>query len=136
MGLEEGEWGVGAGWRWGPGWHWVCCGGAVSIIGVTIFGDQAPDQFGAFDLAFVTMFRVAVGETWLGESLPIRLADGTANYPAVGFYVLFVLMVNWTLLQARAAQRASGMWGVVVNWTLRLQAGAAQRARRTCRDSD
>lgn len=86
-------------------------GGAVSIIGVTAFGDQASDQFGAFDLAFVTMFRVAVGETWLGESLPIRLADGAANYPAVGFYVLFVLMVNLTLLQAGlgAAQRE---WGV------------------------
>jgi hypothetical protein len=109
----EGRGNDGCGVVAGAGWRGVCGGGAVSIIGVTIFGDQAPDQFGAFDLAFVTMFRVAVGETWLGESLPIRLADGAANYPAVGFYVLFVLMVNWTLLQAGAAERecVGGLWG-------------------------
>lgn len=54
-------------------------------------------------MAFVTMFRVAVGETWLGDGVPIRYDDGSANYPAIVFYILFVLMVNWTLLQACVA---------------------------------
>ena len=82
---------------------WLTLDAADSIIGVTFFGNYAPEQFGAFDLAFVTMFRVAVGETWLGDGVPIQWDDGSSNYPAIAFYCLFVLMVNWTLLQACVA---------------------------------
>ena len=32
---------------------------ADSVLGVTLFGDSAPDNFQRFDKAFVTMFRIA-----------------------------------------------------------------------------
>ena len=33
------------------------------MIGVSLFGDDAPESLGAFSLAFVALFRIAAGET-------------------------------------------------------------------------
>ena len=37
-------------------------GGADSILGVSLFANEAPDDFGVFIRAFITMFRVASGK--------------------------------------------------------------------------
>ncbi len=34
-------------------------------MGVTFFGDDAPDEFGKFDRALITMYRLTAGETWV-----------------------------------------------------------------------
>ena len=36
---------------------------AHAVIGVSVFGLEAPDAFGAFDRAFVIMFRILAGDT-------------------------------------------------------------------------
>ena len=83
--------------------HFLLFANADAIAGVTFFGDQAPDQFGAFTIAFLTLFRIAVGETWFDDSLPATRADGSTNYGAIFFFISYVLVVNWTLLQACVA---------------------------------
>ena len=37
---------------------------ADSILGVSLFGNEAPTDFGNFMRAFITMFRVASGDPW------------------------------------------------------------------------
>ncbi len=39
---------------------------ADSIMGVTFFGDEAPDEFGCFERAFLTVFGITAGDTWVG----------------------------------------------------------------------
>jgi hypothetical protein len=34
-----------------------------SILGVSIFSEEAPTEFGRFDQAFVSMFQITAGET-------------------------------------------------------------------------
>ena len=74
------------------------------ILGVTFFGDASPDSFGAFDLAFITMFRVAGGEPWPWETLPAKESDGTTNFGVIFFFISYVVLVNWTLLQVHVAR--------------------------------
>ena len=53
-------------------------------MGVTFFGDEAPDDFGTYNLAFVTVFSITAGNSWVrcpkSESLirvsyPSRLSE-------------------------------------------------------------
>jgi hypothetical protein len=37
-------------------------------MGVLFFGDESPDSFGAFSLAFVALFRITAGETAVPQS--------------------------------------------------------------------
>ncbi len=39
---------------------------ADAIMGVNFFGDVAPDDFGSYDLAFVTVFSMTAGTSWVG----------------------------------------------------------------------
>ncbi len=39
-----------------------------AVMGVSTFGNLAPDAFGAFDRSFVTMFRILAGDTWVRSS--------------------------------------------------------------------
>ncbi len=59
----------------------------------------APEEFLRFDRAFVCMFRIAAGETWV-EELPVVGEDGTLNLSMAVFIFSFILVVDWTLLQA------------------------------------
>jgi hypothetical protein len=34
-------------------------------MGVNFFGDIAPDDFGSYDLAFVTIFTMTAGNSWV-----------------------------------------------------------------------
>ncbi len=44
-------------------------------MGVTFFGDDAPDEFGKFDRALITMYRLTAGDTWVcpGTVLPCNV---------------------------------------------------------------
>jgi hypothetical protein len=44
------------------------CPSSDAVMGVSTFGNLAPDAFGAFDRAFVTMFRILAGDTWVRAS--------------------------------------------------------------------
>jgi hypothetical protein len=67
---------------------------------VNFYAADAPQSFLRFDRAFVCMFRIAAGETWVDE-LPVVKEDGDLNIAFASFLFSFVLIVNWTLLQAR-----------------------------------
>lgn len=70
-----------------------------AILGTNFFSDSAPDDFGRFDLAMVAMFRVTAGMGWI-ESLPWAGPDGAVIYANVAFVASYVIIANWTLLQA------------------------------------
>jgi hypothetical protein len=74
-----------------------------AILGTTIFGNDAPNDFGRFDQAVVTLFRVTAGMGWIDQILPIKNANGSINWK-VGTYVCsYIVMANWTLLQVCVA---------------------------------
>ncbi len=66
-------------------------------MGVTFFGDDAPEDFGKFDQACITLFRVTSGGTWV-ESITFNSA-GDINHKGALFLVTYIFVVNWTLLQ-------------------------------------
>jgi hypothetical protein len=37
---------------------------ADSILGFSLFKDSSPEDFGRFNRAFITMFRIASGDPW------------------------------------------------------------------------
>ena len=37
-------------------------------MGVNFFGEVAPDDFGSYDLAFITVFSMTAGNSWVGVS--------------------------------------------------------------------
>jgi hypothetical protein len=39
-------------------------GCADSIVGVTIFREEDPIEFGSFSRSFCALFRIVAGETW------------------------------------------------------------------------
>ena len=41
-----------------------------SVIGVTLFGDSDPIEFAVFDRAFVALFQITCGATWV-TNLPV-----------------------------------------------------------------
>ena len=77
-----------------------------SIVGVTFFEDDAPEEFGNLSRSIISMFRIAGGETW-SETMPTVYVrdDGTeyVNWKFGGFIILYVLVMNWTLLQVGVA---------------------------------
>ena len=68
-------------------------------MGVTFFSDIAPTAFGKFDRAFLTMFCITAGDTWVDEIPRVDPDDGSLNYPFVIFAVTYIIVANWTVLQ-------------------------------------
>jgi hypothetical protein len=69
-----------------------------AILGVALFKEQAPNSFGRFNRAFVSMFRIAGGETWI-EGLPF-LDDAGDIYWKSSLFVCSYLVLNvWVVLQ-------------------------------------
>ncbi len=62
---------------------------------------MAPDAFGKFNRAFVTMFRVTAGDTWV-DGMPTILQDGDLNQGFAAFITSYVIVVVWLVLQAPA----------------------------------
>lgn len=77
---------------------------AVAIVGVTIFREQAPDDFGNFSGAFISMFRITIGSVdWFLLQLPTMLPDGTVNWRASLFLICYVILINWFFFQVSIA---------------------------------
>ncbi len=80
--------------------------GADAIIGVSLFGPDAPLDFGRFEQAFVTMFRLTTDGQW-----PVAIAQydegGRVNWKCAAFMMSYVVCVNWVVLQARATPPAT-----------------------------
>ena len=74
-------------------------------MGVTFFSDDAPLAFGAFDRAFITMFCITAGDTWVDEIPRISLDDSSLNYPFAIFIVTYIVVANWTVLQVTNGTR-------------------------------
>jgi hypothetical protein len=69
---------------------------------VSIFSSVAPDQFGRFNIAFVTLFRIAAGDTWV-ESLPTLGPDGSLEWKPALFISSFIVVSVWVVLQVSVA---------------------------------
>jgi hypothetical protein len=74
---------------------------ADAIMGVTFFSDSAPNDFGKFDQAVITLFRVTTGGTWV-EAITFDDAGAVSHKGAI-FLVTYIFVVNWTLLQVSVA---------------------------------
>ena len=90
---------------------------------MTYFSQAAPDDFGAFDSAFIALFRLSAGDSWI-ESLPARGPDGAIHTGAVAYHATYVLIVNWTLLPIR---REAGWIGAQSEGAGRGDVGDAER---------
>ncbi len=94
-----------------------------SIAGVSLFADEAPDDFKEFNRAFIAMFRITAGETWV-DSLPEQDQDGTINYQAATFIVSYIIIENWLLFQVmgfditQSSTRTSNSRWLVANSSL------------------
>ena len=73
-----------------------------SILGVSLFADVAPNDFGVFMRAFITMFRVASGDPW-PESLVLVLEDGEMNWTACAYMCSFIIIACWISLEVSVA---------------------------------
>ena len=73
-----------------------------SILGVSLFADIAPDQFGMFNRAFITLFRIAAGDTWI-DSLPTLGPDGDLQWQPALFICTFIVCSVWVVLQVSVA---------------------------------
>ena len=74
---------------------------ADAIIGVSIFGGQAQQDFGRFDQAFVAMFRLTTDGNW-PESVQSHDDDGNVKWKCALFMMSYIVVVNWVVLQACA----------------------------------
>ena len=75
----------------------LCC--ADAILGVSLYSELAPEAFGKFNRAFVTMFRVTAGDTWV-DGMPTILPGGDLNQGFAAFITSYVIVVVWLVLQA------------------------------------
>ena len=63
--------------------HVLGAGAAGAVVGSALFGQAAPEAFGAFDLAFFTLFRITAGE------YPVEIAPAIAQGCNMLQYLLF-----------------------------------------------
>jgi hypothetical protein len=75
---------------------------ADAILGVSLFSEIAPDQFGRFNRAFVSLFRIAAGDTWI-DSLPMLGLDGNIEWKPALFICSFIVLNVWVVLQISVA---------------------------------
>ena len=75
---------------------------ADAILGVSLFADIAPGQFGKFNRAFVTLFRIAAGDTWI-DPLPTLGPDGDLEWKPALFVCSFIVISVWVVLQVSVA---------------------------------
>ena len=71
---------------------------ADAILGVSLFSDSSPDTFGKFNRAFITMFRLTAGETWV-DAVPAVLDNGDLNHGFAAFVFSYIIWNVWLVLQ-------------------------------------
>ena len=77
---------------------------------MTIFSNVAPDNFGVFEQALMTLFYVTGGDGW-PDALPKFNSDGSVNWIVALFIMLFTMVELWVVLQVRIRSN-SGEKGV------------------------
>jgi hypothetical protein len=75
---------------------------ADAILGVSLFSDVAPDQFGRFNRAFMALFRIAAGDTWI-DALPTLGPDGEIELRPAFYICSFIVVSVWVVLQVSVA---------------------------------
>ena len=65
-------------------------------------------DMGNLSRAIISLFKIAGGDTWVGEGdpedgLPVLREDGSVNWPVGVFVISYVLIIPWTLLQVSVA---------------------------------
>ncbi len=60
---------------------------------------MAPEAFRKFNRAFVTMFRITAGDTWV-DGMPTVLQGEDLNQGFAAFITSYVIVVVWLVLQA------------------------------------
>ncbi len=116
---------------------------ADAILGVSLFSDVAPEQFGKFNRAFITLFRIAAGDTWI-DSLAMLGPSGDLEWKPSLFICSFIVISVWVVLQVsmdvllpcsmplHLLRPARASLGVLVSNSL---AGQRGRPARQFRDS-
>ena len=78
-----------------------------AILGVNFFSENFPESFGTFSRALFSMFQVCTGDSWATElARPIMLKtnpDGTIDLGPCFFFISFIVIVGWVLLQVVVA---------------------------------
>jgi hypothetical protein len=74
----------------GPLRHPKRAADADSIMGVTFYADDAPEEFGKFDRALITMYRLTAGDTWvspgeLSRAVSLHLWDRPCPFRSLPF---------------------------------------------------
>jgi hypothetical protein len=69
-----------------------------AILGVALFKEQASNSFGRFNRAFVSMFRIAGGETWI-DGLPFLDDAGDIYWKSSLFVCSYMVLNVWVVLQ-------------------------------------
>ena len=65
---------------------------------MVLFSSVAPDNFAAFDRAFLTLFYITGGNSW-PDALPKFNEDGTANWVVAAYIMGYTMVELWVILQ-------------------------------------
>jgi hypothetical protein len=65
---------------------------------VSLYSEISPETFGKFNRAFVTMFRLTAGETWI-DTVPAVLESGDLNHGFAAFIFSYIILNVWLVLQ-------------------------------------
>ena len=71
-----------------------------------MFSNVAPDNFGVFDAAFLTLFYVTGGDPW-PDALPKFNEDGSANWVVAAYIMAYTMIEIWVILQVASLETAS-----------------------------
>eukprot|EP00960_Hanusia_phi_P068162 766775-Hanusia_phi.AAC.1 len=89
-----------------------------AILAVNFFSSRSPEYFGSFSRACFTLFQVCTGDGWATEIARPIFHDGSGGDGAdhLGldgsvalFFVSFIVIVGWTLLQVPPALTCSSL---------------------------
>ena len=69
---------------------------------MSLFSGEAPEQFGKFNRAFITLFRIAAGDTWI-DSLAMLGPSGDLEWKPSLFICSFIVVSVWVVLQVSVA---------------------------------
>ncbi len=69
---------------------------------MSLFSDIAPDQFGKFNRAFVSLFKIAAGDTWI-DTLPTLAPNGDLEWKPSLYVCTFIVVSVWIVLQVSVA---------------------------------
>uniref|UniRef100_A0A7S0MVB5 EF-hand domain-containing protein n=2 Tax=Cryptomonas curvata TaxID=233186 RepID=A0A7S0MVB5_9CRYP len=100
-----------------------------AVIGVALFGEETPEYFGVFDLAFLTLFHVTTGEPWPHE-LPRLNADGSANWVTGGFTLVYTIIVHLVVMEVSVAVLLDNFIGASTRMEMDEKLEQAERKQR------